>query len=302
MRRTDFWPFGQEINSLTQAAPFRTTAMGYNSALRTPSTLFTGKERDAETGLDYFGARYLSSAQGRFTSPDPLNESGNPKGPQSWNRYTYVLNNPLRFIDPNGLCSAPAVQSGETGVCIDLYISAARIADVGHGDNRGPAPADPSATYRQELQLAINPTEGTVRLVKDDPGVSKASIMSFPGSPAGSPLDLTVAKKGSSVTTISPVSVDTEGNGHFSVNNEALNGLAALPGAPKDPIKTDIRYSFTPGGKVGLDSGGTRTAYPSLEVYRYDPNGHPVTILQVPERNPQDLCCRNQKIPRVSPR
>jgi RHS repeat-associated protein len=32
---------------------------------------FTGKERDAETGLDYFGARYFSSAQGRFTSPDP---------------------------------------------------------------------------------------------------------------------------------------------------------------------------------------------------------------------------------------
>ncbi len=31
---------------------------------------FTGKERDAETGLDYFGARYMSAAQGRFTSPD----------------------------------------------------------------------------------------------------------------------------------------------------------------------------------------------------------------------------------------
>ncbi len=34
------------------------------------TTQFTGKERDAETGLDYFGARFMASAQGRFTSPD----------------------------------------------------------------------------------------------------------------------------------------------------------------------------------------------------------------------------------------
>lgn len=104
VRRTDYWPFGQEINSLTQDAPYRTTAMGYNSALRTPSTLFTGKERDAETGLDYFGARYLSSAQGRFVSPDPkLLSDRHITDPRKWNRYAYVLNSPLMLIDPNGL-------------------------------------------------------------------------------------------------------------------------------------------------------------------------------------------------------
>ena len=64
---------------------------------------FTGKERDAETGLDYFGARYFASAQGRFSSPDPLLGSANPLDPQSWNRYTYGLNNPLRYTDPFGL-------------------------------------------------------------------------------------------------------------------------------------------------------------------------------------------------------
>jgi RHS repeat-associated protein len=63
----------------------------------------TSKERDNETGLDYFGARYYASTQGRFTSADPLISSGAVESPQSWNRYTYVLNNPLRFIDPNGL-------------------------------------------------------------------------------------------------------------------------------------------------------------------------------------------------------
>jgi RHS repeat-associated protein len=63
---------------------------------------FTGKERDAETGLDYFGARYMSSAQGRFTSPDlPLYDQ-HPTDPQSWNLYSYVRNNPLIYTDPDG--------------------------------------------------------------------------------------------------------------------------------------------------------------------------------------------------------
>ena len=63
---------------------------------------FTGKERD-ETNLDYFGARYFSGAMGRWTSPDPLLNSGRPDIPQSWNRYNYVSNNPLKFVDPTGL-------------------------------------------------------------------------------------------------------------------------------------------------------------------------------------------------------
>jgi hypothetical protein len=45
----------------------------------------------------------MSSAQGRFTSPDPYMPSADVKDPQSWNRYVYTRNNPLRFVDPNGL-------------------------------------------------------------------------------------------------------------------------------------------------------------------------------------------------------
>jgi RHS repeat-associated protein len=63
----------------------------------------TLKERDIETGLDYFGARYYASTQGRFSSPDRLLSSGKEEEPQSWNRYSYVLNNPLALIDPSGL-------------------------------------------------------------------------------------------------------------------------------------------------------------------------------------------------------
>ena len=63
---------------------------------------FTGKERDTETGLDYFGARYMSSAQGRFTSPDSVAINRQISDPQLWNKYSYVGNRPLSYVDPDG--------------------------------------------------------------------------------------------------------------------------------------------------------------------------------------------------------
>jgi RHS repeat-associated protein len=69
----------------------------------THCAFLTQKERDNESGLDYFGARYYGSSLGRFTSPDPLFASGRSPSPQTWNRYAYVLNNPLRLVDPSGL-------------------------------------------------------------------------------------------------------------------------------------------------------------------------------------------------------
>jgi RHS repeat-associated protein len=64
---------------------------------------FTSKERDDETGLDFSEARYYSSDQGRFTGIDPILTSIRKNHPQTWNRYTYVLNNPLVLVDPDGL-------------------------------------------------------------------------------------------------------------------------------------------------------------------------------------------------------
>jgi RHS repeat-associated protein len=66
-----------------------------------------GFQTGAETGLDYFGARYMSSAQGRFTSPDAPFADQHPADPQSWNLYSYARNNPLRYGDPTGraVCS-----------------------------------------------------------------------------------------------------------------------------------------------------------------------------------------------------
>ena len=71
------------------------------------------RARDSESGLDYFGARFYSATQGRFTSADPLLASGEPNNPKTWNRYAYVLNNPIRLIDPNGLEEVDPVQPEE---------------------------------------------------------------------------------------------------------------------------------------------------------------------------------------------
>jgi RHS repeat-associated protein len=98
-RRMDYWPFGEEIYG--GQTSYRTAGLKY-AGDNEPLVKFTGKERDAETGLDYFGARYLSAAQGRFTSPDAPFADQHPEDPQSWNMYGYVRNNPLAHVDTDG--------------------------------------------------------------------------------------------------------------------------------------------------------------------------------------------------------
>lgn len=95
--RHDYLPFGEELSA---SVGVRTTAQGYGEAYNV-SQQFTGKERDKETSLDYFGARYYSSSGGRFTGVDMAGPDLH--GPQTLNKYQYCLNNPLRFVDRNGL-------------------------------------------------------------------------------------------------------------------------------------------------------------------------------------------------------
>ncbi len=63
---------------------------------------FTGQKLDASTGLMYYGARYYDAAIGRFAQPDSI--VPNPYNPQSLNRYSYALNNPVKYTDPSGHC------------------------------------------------------------------------------------------------------------------------------------------------------------------------------------------------------
>jgi len=103
LQRFDYAPFGEELTVGIdgRAAPYSTNQYP-TATLDGTSEKFTSKERDSETGLDFFGARYFSGAQGRFASPDSPLVDQNPGDPQSWNLYSYVRNNPLIFNDPTG--------------------------------------------------------------------------------------------------------------------------------------------------------------------------------------------------------
>ena len=101
--RHDYHPFGEEVSRI-----------GYGSDLVRKQ--FTGYERDGETGLDFAEARYYYPDRGRFTTGDPLLASGRTGVPQSWNRYVYVLNNPLNYVDPDGLYEC----KGLTAECKDF--------------------------------------------------------------------------------------------------------------------------------------------------------------------------------------
>ncbi|MFN8007375.1 MAG: DUF922 domain-containing protein [Terriglobia bacterium] len=94
--RHDYLPFGEELASTYG----RGSIPGYGAA--DVRQKFTQKEHDTESGLDYFGARYFSGPQGRFTSPDKPFADQHPANPQSWNLYLYTRNNPLRYIDDDG--------------------------------------------------------------------------------------------------------------------------------------------------------------------------------------------------------
>ncbi len=85
---------------------------------------FATYRRDSESNLDYAWNRYYNNVTARFMSPDPYSPSASPSNPQSWNRYSYVLNDPIGINDPTGRddaacddgCSdAPYSDSGSTG-------------------------------------------------------------------------------------------------------------------------------------------------------------------------------------------
>jgi RHS repeat-associated protein len=100
----DYYPYGAVIND--------------NCGTVTQHYRFTGKERDSESGLDNFGARYNASTMGRFMTPDPL--GGHLEDPQTLNKYAYVRNNPTTLTDPTGLDWYLGCASSDHSGCTQL--------------------------------------------------------------------------------------------------------------------------------------------------------------------------------------
>jgi RHS repeat-associated protein len=104
--RHDYFPFGEEIGAGTGApgspAGMRTAAQGYSAADNVRDRYAETRLDDA-TGLDHTLWRKLETRSGRWTTPDPYGKSLRVANPQSFNRYAYVHNDPVNFVDRSGL-------------------------------------------------------------------------------------------------------------------------------------------------------------------------------------------------------
>jgi RHS repeat-associated protein len=100
-----YQPFGLEIPGASGGLPIK----------------FASMERDVSSGNDFDHARYQSSLLGRFLSPDLIN--GIPDEPQSWNRYSYTLNNPLKYVDPTGLLTVTVSACPALQICTEEEIT-----------------------------------------------------------------------------------------------------------------------------------------------------------------------------------
>ncbi len=102
VEESDYYPFGGERIVLNNDPnPYK----------------FTGKERDTETGLDYFVARYYSSGYGRFLQADLPFADQHISEPQSWNLYAYVRGNPLAYVDPSGRACSVFLLNSSSPFC-----------------------------------------------------------------------------------------------------------------------------------------------------------------------------------------
>ncbi|WP_051890669.1 DUF6443 domain-containing protein [Chryseobacterium vrystaatense] len=96
-RETNYYPFGMEYEGF----------QGVNTQLQSYTYGYNGKEKQKETGWNDYGARMYMADLGRWGVVDPLAETS-----RRWSTYTYAYNNPIRFIDPDGMQNYDVIMSG----------------------------------------------------------------------------------------------------------------------------------------------------------------------------------------------
>lgn len=238
----DFYPFGREN--------------AFNGS-HSPIYKFTGKERDTESGLDNFGARYDSSSIGRFMSPDPKTLTVKQLvNPQKWNKYAYTINNPVRYFDPDGM--------EEIEVQLRAFIQAKTRPDpatrIFAGDNRGFSSAA-NASFRTSITVKIE-TDASKR-----PGNPIISVTQ-PGT-AGQTRELdangNVIKSATATSGLPTVtgSRDANGNPVLNFKQDTVNPLE--PQSVTPGIRADLNVLITQDGSTG-DVTGTVSGSPSFEL------------------------------------
>jgi len=199
--RRDYLPFGEEIAASLGGRP-SVPVPGYGATEGTRQK-FTAKERDSESNLDYFIARFYSGAQGRFTSPDPYDAimvaqksraadlpeaaPGSPfyeylDNPQNWNRYSYVRNNPLALVDPFGAWPRLTVPEGHhlipyrdklTGLVARNFASAVKTGPLLNNYPNQPGYNELHRAYNATAEQVLQSLESAMSRGRNDWTVSQ---------------------------------------------------------------------------------------------------------------------------------
>jgi RHS repeat-associated protein len=230
-----------------------------------PVQAISGVINNITNGLDYFGARYLSSAQGRFTSADPVFMTAHRvSDPQQWNLYAYSRNNPLRFTDPTGLDIWLQGCGDESDTCHKGYVGS--YNDKGKFERTHLSGDLTDSASLGTTGISVDYNGGTYQGVWDT-NKNEQSAVTVGGSGALSDLSFTV--NGDCNGTC-------QASGFVNGTNTA-SGLQALQFAVTSPgsgfLKNPGTYSFDP-----FHPGRTN-------FMGYDPNqpqGLPSTHLPVP--------------------
>jgi RHS repeat-associated protein len=225
-------------------------------------SISTGKERDQETGLDYFGARYHSSAQARFSSPDPKSAGADLQNPQSWNGYAYVLNNPLVYVDPNG--KWPFYVHSRMYQAFNGDLSPhqqALLGLVSLNQDFGSGAQDPSQSYTHSMCFAGQSPGPCAAMINGfiDQNLTLANELSGGGRDLNDEAITAFAKAVHALTDMgSPAHVGPDGT-PFGWSNERAAGLAHVF-AERD---ASVDW-FRAGQSIRLEIAGFTKAFPYL--------------------------------------
>lgn len=213
---------------------------------------YTGKERDAESGLDYFGARYYASTMGRWMSPDPgkLNLK-HLLNPQKWNKYAYVLNNPLSMVDPDGL--------EELWIQYRAFIPPAQVGvgpASGRGDNRSFSTQE-NASSRVSLTMHV----------ETDPAKNGGNPLLGGTKGINTTHNNLTGKDTPAVVVQAPtVTATQDANGNVNLNVQMNVHSGDLPAATA--IRSDVNTGVNQAGTMLVLAGRLRSRQRSRQTSR----------------------------------
>ncbi len=254
----DFYPFGGERTYTT------TCSQSYK---------FTGKERDPESSLDNFQARYNSSGFGRFMSPDPAGlKAVRLQNPQTWNWYVYTMNNPMRYTDPTGKYTC-ADDKNKCQTDQDVAFEAARQRDLQSKDPRVVASAKAYGDPTKDNHVVVSYISGTTGFTTPTFRINGNTTISvqIPGEDVGIAFDAAVGHEGTHVEQDQALAASIKTDGRFdnSLNLTTYQAeLAAYQVSASIYQASGQSYSFDAAGQYLFEPGSTQ-AQVNQAINRY---------------------------------